>query len=105
METPQPNRMQAIVTTRYNPLVLPQPLNALPCGDYLKYLQRFNGQSETSAKKHWNSYYSYVENKNIGNEDIWMCVFVQSLDGEAKKWFRELLFGSISDIEVLEYFL
>jgi hypothetical protein len=29
------NRMDAIVTTRYAPLVLPQPMNALPIGDYL----------------------------------------------------------------------
>ena len=37
------NMMDAIVATRYAPLVLPQPLNALLGGDYHKYLLRFNG--------------------------------------------------------------
>ena len=102
MESSQPNRMQAIVAMRYAPLVLPQPLNAFPGGDYLKYLPRFNRQSETSVEEHWNAYYSYVDNQNIENEDVWMRVFVQILDGEARKCFRELPVGSRHGIEVLE---
>ena len=35
--------MDRMVAARYAPLVLPQPLNALPGGDYQKYLPRFNG--------------------------------------------------------------
>ena len=35
--------MDQMVAARYAPLVLPQPLNALPSGDYQKYLPRFNG--------------------------------------------------------------
>ena len=35
--------MDRMVAARYEPLVLPQPLNALPGGDYQKYLPRFNG--------------------------------------------------------------
>jgi len=31
-----------------------------------------------------------------------MRVFVQSLDGEARKWFRELTPRSIADIEALD---
>jgi len=31
-----------------------------------------------------------------------MRVFVQSLDGEARKWFRELTPSSIADIEALD---
>jgi len=34
--------------------------------------------------------------------DVWMRVFVQSLDREARKWFRELLPRSIADIEALD---
>ena len=44
-------------------------------------------------------------NQNIENEDVWIRVFVQSLDGEDRKWFRELPTGSINGIEVLEEFL
>ena len=35
-----PTRMEMIVPARYAPLVLPQPLNPLPPGDYLKYLPK-----------------------------------------------------------------
>ena len=41
--------MDRMVAARYAPLVLPHPLNALPGGDYQKYLPRFNGQGETIA--------------------------------------------------------
>ena len=43
--------MDRMVAARYAPLVLPQPLNALPEGDYQKYLPRFNGQGETTAEE------------------------------------------------------
>ena len=51
-----------MVATRYAPLVLPQPLNAPPGGDYQKYLPRFNGQGETTAKEHWDAFLSYADN-------------------------------------------
>ena len=39
---------------------------------------------------------------DISEDDVWMRVFVQSLDGEARKWFRELTPRSIADIEALD---
>ena len=89
MAQPQ-NRMVAMVVARYAPLVLPQPLNALSGGDYLNYIPRFNGQGDVTPEEHWNTYLSYADNQNFENEDVWMRVFVQSLDGEVRKWFREL---------------
>ena len=44
--------MGRIVAARYAPLVLPQPLHALPRGDYQKYLPRFNGQCEATTEEH-----------------------------------------------------
>ena len=60
MAQPQ-NRMAAMVAARYAPLVFPQPLNALPGGDYHKYLLRFNGQGDDTAEEHWNTYLSYAD--------------------------------------------
>ena len=51
-----------MVAARYAPLVLPQPLNALPSGDYQNYLPRFNGQGETTAEEHWDAFLSYADN-------------------------------------------
>ena len=92
MAAQQPiDMMDRIIAARYAPLVLPQPLNALPGGDYQKYLVRFNGQGETTAKEHWGAFLSDVDNQNIEAKDVWMRMFVQSLDGEVRNWFRELL--------------
>jgi hypothetical protein len=46
------NRMDAIVATRYSPLVLPQPVNALPPGDYLKYMPKFIGEEDITTEEH-----------------------------------------------------
>ena len=93
--------MDRIVAARYAPLVMPQPFHALPGGDYQKYLPRFNGQVDTTADEHWNAFFSYVDNQNIEAKDVWMRMFVQSLNGEVRKWVLEFPAGSINGIEVL----
>ena len=101
MAQPQ-NRMAALVATRYAPIVFPQPLISLTGGDYQDYVLRFYGQGDVTAEEHWNTYLSYADNQNFENEDVWMRVFVQSLDGEVRKWFRELPPNSIDGIDALE---
>jgi hypothetical protein len=99
---PPRNRMDAIVAARYAPLILPHPMNALPAGDYLKYMPKFIGEEDITVEEHLLAFYSYVDNLNIENEDVWMRVFVQSLDGEVRKWFRGLTPRSIAGIEALD---
>jgi hypothetical protein len=96
------NIMDAIIAARYAPLVLPQNLNAFPTGDYMKYFPRFNGEGDVTVEEHLASFYSFADNFNIEHSDVWMRVFVQSLDGEVRKWFRGLHVGSITDIDVLD---
>jgi hypothetical protein len=99
---PPLNRMDAIVAARYAPLILPQPMNPLPAGDYLKYMPKFTGEEDITTEEHLAAFYSYADNLNIENEDVWMRVFIQSLDGEVRKWFRGLAPGSIAGIEALD---
>jgi hypothetical protein len=99
---PPRNRMDAIVSTRYAPLVLSQPMNGLCDGDYLKYMPKFIGEKDIIVEEHLVAFYSYVDNLNIDNEDVWMRVFVQILDGEVRKWFRGLNLGYIVGIEALD---
>jgi uncharacterized small protein (DUF1192 family) len=99
---PPPNKMDAIVAARYAPLILPQPLNPLPSGDYLKYMPKFSGEGDVTTEEHLAAFYSYADNLNIENEDVWMRVFVQSLEGEVRKWFWGLAPGSIAGIEALD---
>jgi hypothetical protein len=95
---PPLNRMDAIVAARYAPLILPHPTNPFPAGDYLKYMPKFTGEGDITAEEHLAAFYSYADNLNIGDEDVWMRVFVQSLDGEVRKWFRGLAPGSIAEL-------
>jgi hypothetical protein len=99
---PPLNRMDAIVAARYAPLVLPHPMNPLPTGDYLKYMPKFTREGDVTAEEHLAAFYSYADSLNIENEDVWMRVFVQSLDGKVRKWFRGLALGSIAGIEALD---
>jgi hypothetical protein len=99
---PSLNKMDAIVTARYAPLILPQPMHPLPAGDYLKYMPKFTVEGDITAEEHLVSFYSYADNLNIKSEDVWMRVFVQSLDGEVRKWFRGLAPRSIAGIEALD---
>jgi hypothetical protein len=99
---PPRNIMNAIVVARYSPLVLPQPMNSLPAGDYLKYMPKFTREEDITVEENLVSFYSYVDNLNIENEDVWMRVFVQSLDGEVRKWFRGLTPRYISGIDALD---
>jgi hypothetical protein len=99
---PPRNRMDFIVATRYAPLVLPQPLNSLPSCGYLKQLPKFMDEGDITAEEHLATFYSYADNYVIVNEDVWMKIFVHSLDGEARKWFRALAPGSIDGIEAMD---
>jgi hypothetical protein len=47
-------------------------------------------------------FYSFANNFNIDYEDVWMRLFVQSLDGEVRKWFKGLPPTSIVDIKALD---
>ena len=51
---------------------------------------------------HLATFYNYVDNQNIEHEDVWTRLFVQSLDGEARKWFGNVPVGSIAGIEALD---
>jgi len=97
-----PTKIERIVAARYGPLVLPVPLNPMPVGEYHKYMPKFTGTEGVTTEEHLEAFYSYGDNLDIGENDVWMRVFVQSFDGEARKWFRELPKRSITDIEALD---
>ena len=81
---------------------MPAPLNAMPTGEYQKYRPKFTGTKGVTAEEHLETFYSYADNLDISEDDVWMRVFFQSLDGEARKWFRELTPRSTVDIEALD---
>ena len=50
-QQPPLDTMDMMAEARYAPLVFAQPLNALPGGDYQKYLPRFNVKGETTTRQ------------------------------------------------------
>lgn len=95
-------KIERIIAARYGPLVLPIPSNAMPVGDYQEYMPKFTSTEGVIAEEHLEAFYSYADNLDINEEDVWMRVFVQSLNGEARKWFKELPPRYIADIEALD---
>jgi hypothetical protein len=96
------NRMNAIIASRYAPLVLLVGLHALPTTYYMKYLPIYNGEGDVTVEEHLVSFYSFADNFNIDYADVCMRLFVQSLDGEVRKWFQCLPPSLIIDIEALD---
>jgi hypothetical protein len=99
---PPMTRMEAIIAARYAPLVLPQPLNALLVDGYLKQLPRFISEGDITAEENLEAFYGFTDDNNIMHADVWMRIFVHSLQGEARKWFKALPPGSIDGIEALD---
>jgi hypothetical protein len=75
---------------------------AFPPNDYMRYLPRFNGEGSVTTEEHLSSFYSFVDNFNVEHVDVWMRLFIESLDGEARKWFRSFPANSIADIVALD---
>jgi hypothetical protein len=62
-------------------LFLLHPLNALPASGYLKKLPKFTGEGDIIVEENLASFYSYVDNYVIVDEDVWMRICVHNLDG------------------------
>jgi hypothetical protein len=71
----------------------------MPTGDYQKYMPKFTRSRDYIAEEHIEAFYAYAENINISEEDVWSIIFVESLDGQARKWFKELPANSVVGIE------
>ena len=76
-------------------------MNAKP-QEYLKLLPRFTREDEINAEKHLPVFCNFAENMNVEHLDVVMRLFVQSLDGEVRKWFKGLPNDSINTWEELE---
>ena len=94
--------MAEILDARYAPLVLPQLMKYLLATDYLKYMPQFTGEGDVTAEEHLSPFYRFAEIQAIENEDVWMRVFVQSLDGDARDWFKDLPPGSTDGIAAMD---
>lgn len=85
---------------RYAPLVLPANPGAMP-QDYQGKITYFDGTSTYTAQQHTKRMQDYFENYEIDDEDVRMKIFVQSLTGDVRNWFRSLAANSIVNPDAL----
>jgi len=80
---------------RYAPLQLPANPVALP-QDYQAKIAYFDSTGPYSAIQHAKRMQDHFENYEIDDETIRMRIFVQSLTGDVRTWFRSLPANSIA---------
>jgi hypothetical protein len=98
------NHVPSKFLDRYRPLKLPPILHSFPPKHY-KYLPMFDGENIT-AEKHIQAFEHFANFFEIEHDEVYMRNFSQSLQGEAKEWFRHLQPESIiSWDEMREAFL
>ena len=95
---PPPAPMAAIRAARYAPLVLPNNLHDLPGNNYLKVIPKFDNEGDSTAEKHLAKFYTFADDFQVDEEDVWLRLFAHSLEGEVRKWFRKLPPNSIAHI-------
>jgi hypothetical protein len=62
---------------------------------YLKVMPLFNWENGISAKNHLTSFKECNENLFVEYDDFFYGMFVHSIEGEARKWFRNLFHNPI----------
>ena len=85
-----PNLVSPSIPSWYKPLKLPPILHDFPMKHY-KYLPKFDGESEDfTAEKHLQAFEHFFDLFEIEHDDVCMRDFTQSLQGDAKVWFKHL---------------
>jgi hypothetical protein len=67
----------------------------LPTSDYLKRLHRFARKFGVSAEDHLAEFSRVVDDFDVEHEDVVMRMFVSTLEGEARTWYKSLPDASI----------
>ena len=65
--------------------------------DYQSKIPSFEGTGTYTAQQHTNEMIDYFEKYEVDDDDVRMKVFVQSLIGDVRTWFRTLPANSIND--------
>ena len=85
----------ANMANRYAPLQLPANSRALP-QEYQSKITYFDSTGPFTAIQHTKKVQDYFENYEIDDDSVRMRIFVQSLIGDVRTWFRSLAANSIT---------
>ena len=89
------------MAARFAPLRLPAVLHDLP-QNYSQIISLVDGEEDITAQQHVAKFEDFVDLEEVDYADVKMRLFAQSLSGEAKKWFKDFLAGSIFNFQAFQ---
>lgn len=89
------NQSLSWVDTRYAPFAFPNVLHDIQ-KYYMKLLPKLNGEKRKIVEEHLSTFQYFNENFMVDKEYVFMRFFVQTLEGEVRKWFHTLPSHSIN---------
>jgi hypothetical protein len=95
--------MEAILARGFAPLkflVIPSfPNLVLSFSECADFLPIFSGKLEDNLAHHIIEFHQFIDQLDVYHEYSLMNMFIYSLDGHARKWYRLLLTSNISSLE------
>jgi hypothetical protein len=98
---PPPPPINPWITTRFGPFNLPQITHDL-LDNHMKYLPKFDGDKTHSTEEHMSVFHDFTDDQFVEHDDVFMRLFFQTLEGDVRKWFRELYVALIDSWSSLE---
>jgi hypothetical protein len=79
--------------TIYAPLDLaqiPGQPHALTTGEYGERLPKLAGNNAITFEDHVNTFLKFIDDLEVEHEDVVMKMFVQTIEGDAREWYKPL---------------
>jgi hypothetical protein len=89
------------MATIFSPLSLPDQLHDFP-QNYNQRIKLYDVEGNASSQKHLDWFNDFFDLEEVDHEDKKMRLFVQSLLGEVRKWFKALQVASILNFTAFE---
>ena len=77
------------MASRFPPLILPAQLHDLP-QNYSHRIKLYDVEGNVSSQRHMDWFNNSIDLEEVDYEDVKMRLFMQSLLGEVRKWFKAL---------------
>ena len=95
--------MEAIVAARFAPFnftIVPDFPNNVPTMDeWGEFLPIFRGDGQDHPTQHSIEFHQYMDQLGIHHEDVLLKMFMYSLEGNSRQWYRSLPISSILSIK------
>jgi hypothetical protein len=95
--------MEAILARRFAPFYFSDipgfPNNVPTVDEWGDYLPRFKGDDHDHPAQHLINFHQYMDQLDIHHEDVLLKMFMYSLEGDARQWYRSLPISSISSLK------